>query len=156
MGRVRKSIQEKISEGETRTERLKVAKKYTITEEPAMKLSKSEKEVFDRVVEHLNEAGAGMNIDNLLICAYCKDVLMVGLIQEQLKDALLQVGDEDAAQDAKRLNAILNGTHQRIFQNQQSLGIGALNRRKISHFTDDLDAVMDKKAEEDPFASLLK
>jgi hypothetical protein len=156
MGRVKKSVQEKIAEGETRTERLKVAKKYYITEEPYTPLSTSERAVYDRVIEHLNEAGAGMNIDNLLICAYCKDVLLIPMIQEQLKAAISMVGDEEAAQDAKRLNAILNGTHQRIFQNQQSLGIGALNRRKISHFTDDLESIVDKAAENDPFAKLMQ
>jgi phage terminase small subunit len=154
MGRVRKSIQDKLNEGEVRTERLKIGKKYEITGEPPVKLDKMELEVFHQVVNHLNEAGCGMDIDLRLICAYCKDVLMLDKLYNHMKIAI-DSDYEEAAADVKRLNATINGAHQRIFQNQQSLGIGALNRRKISHFQDDLSVIDDQKAAADPLSALL-
>lgn len=154
MGRVRKPLQDKIADGTKRT-RMVTGKKYEITEGPSVALSNEEQEIFTRVVNHLNDAGAGMNIDNRLICAYCKDVIMLDKLQDQMKVAIAGSGD-DAANEVKRLNSVINGTHQRIFQNQQSLGIGSLNRRKISHFQDHIDDLIEEKAQEDPFAALLK
>ena len=154
MGRVRKSINEKLAEGEQRTERLTTGKRHTIDAKAPVGLTQQEAAVYNEVVAHLNDAGAGMNIDLRLICAYCKDVIMLDALQEQMKVAVYASGD-DAANEVKRLNAVINGTHQRIFQNQQSLGIGNLNRRKISHFQDDLSAVIEKEADKDPLAALL-
>lgn len=154
MGRTRKPLQDKIADGTKRT-RMITGKKYEITEGPAVPLTTDEKNIYTEVVQHLNEAGAGMNIDNRLICAYCKDVIMLDALQEQMKSAVHGSGD-DAANEVKRLNAVINGTHQRIFQNQQSLGIGTLNRRKISHFQDHIDDLIEQEATKDPFAALLK
>ena len=154
MGRVRKSLNEKLAEGEVRTERLKIAKRYVITEEPPVFLNRDERVVFDEVVEHLNQAGAGMNIDLRIICAYAKDVFVFDSLQEQMKEAINTDTDE-AAQAVKRLNSAINGCHQRIFQNQQSLGIGSLNRRKIAHFTDDLSSIEEAAASRDPLGQLL-
>lgn len=155
MGRVRKSINEKLAEGEIRTERLKIGKRFTITGEPPVDLSKQEREVFDEVVEHLNQAGAGMDIDLRMICAYAKEVFILDDLQEQMKEAIASKTDE-GAQAVKRLNTALSGCNQRIFQAQQSLGIGSLNRRKISHFQDDLASLQDEAASKDPLGQLLK
>ena len=155
MARLRKSINDKIAEGEVRTERLKIAKKHKITEDPPVFLTKDERVVFDEVVDHLNAAGAGMNIDLRIVCAYAKDVFILDALQEQLKDAVHSDTD-DAAQAVKRLNSAINGCHQRIFQNQQSLGVGNLNRRKIAHFQDDLSSIEEQAASKDPLGQLLK
>lgn len=154
MGRVRKSINDKIESGEIRTERLKIGKRYEITDEPPVYLAKHEREVFDEVVKHLNEAGAGMNIDLRMICAYAKEVFILDELQEQMKKAIVEKTDE-GAQAVKRLNTALSGANQRIFQAQQSLGIGSLNRRKISHFQDDLSSLQEEAANRDPLGALL-
>jgi phage terminase small subunit len=155
MGRLRKSINDKINEGEVRTERLKIAKRHKITGEPPVKLSKQEREVFDEVVEHLNVAGAGMDIDLRMICAYAKEVFILDDLQEQMKEAIASKTDE-GAQAVKRLNTALSGCNQRIFQAQQSLGIGSLNRRKLAAFQDDLASLQDEAASKDPLGQLLK
>jgi hypothetical protein len=154
MGRVRKSLQDKIADG-VRPARMTTSKKFEINQGPEVTLSVAERKIYTDVVNHLNECGAGMNIDNRLICAYTKDVLMLDALQEQLKAAIESTA-EDAGAEVKRINAVLSGTHQRIFQNQQSLGIGSLNRRKIAHFQDHIDDIIEEKANEDPYAALLK
>jgi hypothetical protein len=154
MGRVRKSLQDKIADG-VRPARMTTMKKFEINQGPDVALSVAEMKIYTEVVNHLNECGAGMNIDNRLICAYVKDVLMIDALQEQLKKAIVST-DEDSGAEVKRLNSAVSGTHQRIFQNQQSLGIGSLNRRKIAHFQDHIDHIIEEKANEDPYAALLK
>ena len=117
-------------------------------------LAKHERKVFDEVVEHLNQAGAGMDIDLRMICAYAKEVFILDDLQEQMKEAIASKTDE-GAQAVKRLNTALSGCNQRIFQAQQSLGIGSLNRRKISHFQDDLSSLQEEAANRDPLGALL-
>lgn len=155
MARVRTSINEKIAKGEVRTERLKIGKKHIIDGEPPVKLGKREREVFDEVVEHLNTAGAGHNIDLRMICAYAKEVFILDELQEQMK-AAIRSDDDEGAQAVKRLNTALSGCNQRINQAQQSLGIGCLSRRRISYFQDDLSSIEEQAASKDPLGQLLK
>ena len=153
MGRTRKSLAEKMEDGRN-PDRFTTGKRFEITIQPPVKLTRAEKLIFDQIVDHLNQAGAGMDIDARLICSYCKDVLMLDILQEQMKQAIVKSGD-DAGNEVKRLNAVINGCHQRIFQNQQSLAIGSLNRRKISHFQDHIDDIVAAQANSDPFKELL-
>ena len=153
MGRTRKTILEKMEDGRN-PDRLTTGKRFEIDVMPPVKLTKAEHNIFDEIVAHLNEAGAGMNVDARLIASYCKDVLMLDVLQDQMKRAIVKSGD-DAGNEVKRLNAVINGCHQRIFQNQQSLAIGALNRRKISHFQDHIDDIIASTADSDPFKDLL-
>jgi hypothetical protein len=154
MGRVRKSLNEKVKDG-TKKNRLVTGKKFTITEEPPVALNTAERHIYDQVVDHLNLAGAGMNIDLRLICAYCKDVIVLDAMQDQLSKTLAH-GGEESTNDMRKISTIINGCHQRITQNQQSLAIGSLNRRKLSHFQDHIDSIIEERAAEDPFAALLK
>ena len=153
MGRTRKTILEKIEDGRN-PDRLTTGKRFEIAVKPPVKLSRAETAIWNQIVAHLNEAGAGMDVDARLICSYCKDVLMLDVLQEQMKKAIVKSGD-DAGNEVKRLNAVINGCHQRIFQNQQSLAIGALNRRKISHFQDHIDDILASTENTDPFKDLL-
>ena len=153
MGRTRKTLLEKIEDGRN-PDRLTTGKRFEISVEPPVKLLKAERQIFNEVVHHLNEAGAGMDVDVRLICAYCKDVIMLDLLQEQMKKAVV-IRTDDAGNEVKRLSTVINGCHQRIFQNQQSLAIGALNRRKISHFQDHIDDILASTEDSDPFKELL-
>ena len=153
MGRTRKTLLEKIEDGRN-PDRLTTGKRFEINVQPPVRLLKGEMQIWNEVISHLNEAGAGMNIDARLICAYCKDVVMLDMLQEQMKKAVASKND-DAGNEVKRLSTVINGCHQRIFQNQQSLAIGALNRRKISHFQDHIDDILASTDSADPFKDLL-